>query len=108
MAIDVGVGVLLVLGVGLQLLSVLGLLAMRDTYSRLHYVGPAGFGLVCIAGAIFVQESFSFIGDRAVLVGVLSLLLAPVLIHVIARTARVRLQGDWTIQESENVERVDR
>jgi monovalent cation/proton antiporter MnhG/PhaG subunit len=108
MAIDVGVGILLVLGVGLQLLSVLGLLTMRDTYSRLHYVGPAGLGLVCIAAAIFVQESFSFIGDRAILVGVLSLVLAPVLIHVVARTARVVQRGDWTIQEGEEIERLER
>jgi monovalent cation/proton antiporter MnhG/PhaG subunit len=105
---DVAVGILLVLGVGLQLLSVLGLLAMRDTYSRLHYVGPAGFGIACIAAAIFVQESFSLIGDRAVLVGVLSLVLAPALIHVLARTARVCHRGDWTIQENEDVERLER
>jgi monovalent cation/proton antiporter MnhG/PhaG subunit len=104
----VAVGILLVLGVALQLLSVLGLLAMRDTYSRLHYAGPSGFGLLCICAAIFVQESFSFIGDRAVLVGVLSLLLAPVLIHVIARTARVCHQGGWMIQEDEDVERLER
>src|SRR5438105_5438539 len=51
--------VLLIAGCSLQVLAVIGLLAMRDTYDRLHYVGLAGYGALLIAAAILVRESFS-------------------------------------------------
>jgi hypothetical protein len=52
---DVAVGALLVAGVALQLLAGLGLVTMRDTFARLHYVAPAGFGVVAIAAAILLE-----------------------------------------------------
>lgn len=100
------VAVLLVLGVGLQLLCAVGLLAMRDTFSRLHYVAPGGFGLAAIAAAIVVRQSFSLIGDHALATAAIVLLTGPVLVHVTARTARARRLGDWTIRRGEDVERV--
>ena len=87
--------VLLIAGCSLQVLAVIGLLAMRDTYDRLHYVGLAGYGALLIAAAILVRESFSLIGDKALLTGVLLVLLGPVLIHTTARSLRIREHGDW-------------
>jgi multisubunit Na+/H+ antiporter MnhG subunit len=99
---------LLALGVGLQALAVLGLVAMRDTYARLHYLGAGGFGLAAVAAAIFVEEPFSMIGDKAVLTALFMLVAGPVLVHVTARAARTRRQGDWTLRPGEKVERLER
>jgi monovalent cation/proton antiporter MnhG/PhaG subunit len=99
---------LLALGVGLQLLACLGVVLMRDTFARLHYLGAATFGVVAIAAAIFVEEPFSMIGEKAVLAAVFLLATGPVLVHVTARSARGRGRGDWTIRPGEEVERVER
>jgi multicomponent Na+:H+ antiporter subunit G len=99
---------LLALGVGLQVLACLGLLVMRDTYARLHYLGAATFGAVAIAAAIFVEEPFSMIGEKAVLVAGFLLFTGPLLAHVTARTARSRRGGEWTIRPGEKVERLER
>jgi multicomponent Na+:H+ antiporter subunit G len=99
--------VLLALGVGLQVLACLGLVLMRDTYGRLHYLGVATFGVVAIVAAIFVEEPFSMIGEKAVLVAVFLLVTGPVLVHVTARTARSRRLGDWRIGPGEEIERIE-
>jgi len=105
---EVVVAVLLVLGVALQLLACLGLIVMRDSFARLHYLAPAGFGVVAIAGAILVEESFSVIGDKAIATAAVVLLTGPVLAHVTARSARILRLGDWKEQRSGEVERVPR
>ena len=61
---------LLIAGAVLELIAVLGLCVMRNVYDRLHYVGVAGFGGFLIAVAVLVRESFSLIGDKALLVGI--------------------------------------
>lgn len=87
--------VLLVAGGALQLLAVLGLCAMRDLYDRVHYVGLAGFGALLIAVGIVFQESFSLIGDKALLVGVVLVCSGPVLVHSTMRSMLIRERGDW-------------
>lgn len=84
--------VLLVLGVGIELLCSLGVLTMRGVYDRLHYTGPASFGAVLISGAIVVREGFSMIGVKSILIAAFLLLSSPVLVHVTARAARLREQ----------------
>jgi monovalent cation/proton antiporter MnhG/PhaG subunit len=105
---DVVVAVLLVLGVALQLLACIGLVVMRDSYARIHYLAPAGFGVVAIAAAILVEESFSVIGDKAIATAGVVLLTGPVLAHVTARSARIRRLGTWKEQRPGEVERVPR
>ncbi|HET9161847.1 MAG TPA: monovalent cation/H(+) antiporter subunit G [Solirubrobacterales bacterium] len=102
------VGALLVLGVGLDLLAAIGMVAMRDTLDRLHYVGAAGFSVVAISAAILVEESFSVVGDQAIVAGLASLLTTPVLVHVTARTERIRRHGRWELAAGERVDRVRR
>lgn len=92
---DIAVGVLLFGGVGLELFSVLGVIAMRDPFDRLHYVGLVGYGALLIGISILVRESFSLIADKALAVGVLLALLGPVLVHVTGRSLRTRARGDW-------------
>lgn len=87
--------VLLIAGGSLQVTAILGLVAMRNAYDRLHYVGVAGFGALLVGLAILVRESFSLIGDKALLTGALFVLLGPVLVHTTARSLRIREHGDW-------------
>ncbi len=87
--------VLLVTGGVIEILAVLGLVVMRDVYDRLHYVGLAGFGALLIGVSILCEESFSMIGDKALLVGVVLVLSGPILVHTTMRSMLTREHGDW-------------
>src|SRR5436305_2429019 len=87
--------VLLIGGVALELLAVVGVAVMRDTFDRLHFVGLAGYGALLVGIAILVRESFSLIGDKALLTGLLFVVIGPVLVHTTARSLRTRERGDW-------------
>jgi multisubunit Na+/H+ antiporter MnhG subunit len=90
----VAVAVLIAGGL-LELIAVLGLCVMRDVYDRLHYVGLAGFGGFLVAVAVLVRESFSLIGDKALLVGLVLVLGGPVLAQTTVRSLLIRELGDW-------------
>ena len=96
--------VLLVGGVALEVFAVLGMVAMRDVYDRLHYVGLAGYGALLIGIAVLVRESFSLIGDKALATGIVLLIVGPVLVHTTARSVRTREAGDWSAGIEEKVE----
>ena len=86
---------LLIAGGLIELIAVLGLCVMRDVYDRLHYVGLAGFGGFLIGVAVLVRESFSLIGDKALLVGVVLILAGPVMVQTTVRSLLIREFGDW-------------
>ncbi len=86
---------LLIAGGLIELIAVLGLCVMRDVYDRLHYVGLAGFGGFLIGVAVLVRESFSLIGDKALLVGVVLILAGPVMVQTTVRSLLIRELGDW-------------
>ena len=90
---DVAVTVLLVAGVVLELLSCAGVVLMRGALDRLHYAGLATPAVLCMGAAVFVQESFSLIGNKAVAVAVLVLVTAPVLTHATARMIHLSRGG---------------
>ena len=96
--------VLLIAGGLLELIAVLGLCLMRNVYDRLHYVGLAGFGGFLVAVAVLVRESFSLIGDKALLVGVVLVLAGPVLVQSTARSLLIRELGDWRAKTREGSE----
>jgi multisubunit Na+/H+ antiporter MnhG subunit len=77
---------------------------MRDVYDRLHYVGVAGFGALLISVAIVVRESFSLIGDKALLVGVVLVVAGPILAQTTVRSLLIRELGDWRKRARERVE----
>lgn len=97
--------ILLVAGVTLELFAVLGLVVMRNAFDRLHYVGLAGYGGVLLAIAILVRESWSLIGDKALLTGVVLVAVGPVLVHTTIRSFRTRERGDWREGIEDEVER---
>jgi multisubunit Na+/H+ antiporter MnhG subunit len=87
--------VLLAAGVGLEVIAVIGVTVMRDALDRLHYVGLCGFGALFVGTAVVIRESFSLIGDKALLTGVVIVAFGPVLVHTTARSVRMREHGDW-------------
>lgn len=95
---------LLIAGGLIELIAVLGVCVMRDAYDRLHYVGLAGFGALFISVAILVRESFSLIGDKALLVGVVMVLAGPILVQTTVRSLLIRELGDWRTRARERAE----
>jgi multisubunit Na+/H+ antiporter MnhG subunit len=87
--------ILLAAGGMLELLAVLGLCVMRNVYDRLHYVGLAGFGALLIGVSIVVRESFSLIGDKALLVGILLVITGPIMVQSTVRSLLIREHGDY-------------
>jgi multisubunit Na+/H+ antiporter MnhG subunit len=87
--------ILLFLGLAIELISVVGVTVMRDVFDRLHYVGLAGYGALLICISVLVRESFSLIGDKALVTGGFLALFGPVLVHATARSMRTREHGDW-------------
>ena len=96
--------ILLISGGVLELIAVLGICVMRDAYDRLHYVGLAGFGALLMTVAVTVRESFSLIGNKALLVGVVLVLTGPVLAQTTARSLLIRELGDWRKKARERSE----
>ena len=96
--------ILLIAGGLLELIAVLGICVMRDAYDRLHYVGVAGFGALLIGLAVLIRESFSLVGDKALLVGVILVLSGPVLVQTTARSLLIRQLGDWRAKAREESE----
>ena len=82
--------VLLAAGVGIEVLSAVGVLAMRSVYDRLHYVATASVGAALVCVAVTVRESFSLIGNKAIALAVFLLVTSPVLAHVTARALHDR------------------
>jgi multicomponent Na+:H+ antiporter subunit G len=99
------VTILLIAGVAVELLCCLGVVVMRTAYARLHYTAPAGLGALLLAVAILLQEGFSLIGDKALLVAVFVLVTSPVLSHVTARAARIREFGEVSVGDHPEPER---
>jgi multicomponent Na+:H+ antiporter subunit G len=88
------IAVLLILGVGIELLSCIGFFVVKDVFDRLHYLSPAcTAGPIFITAAIVVREGFSVSGNKAILVALLIVVTGPVLTHATARAARVRGVG---------------
>jgi monovalent cation/proton antiporter MnhG/PhaG subunit len=101
----IAAAVLLVLGVGIELLCCLGILVMDNVYDRLHYIGPASvLGPIAITVAVLFEEAFSMTGIMAILSALVLVGTGPVLTHALARAARLREFGRWEVQPDEDVE----
>jgi multisubunit Na+/H+ antiporter MnhG subunit len=87
--------VLVCAGAGLGIIATVGVVVMRDWQDRLHYAGLASFSVFLVALAILIRESFSLIGDKALVTGLIAILAGPVMLHVTLRSGRIRTLGDW-------------
>jgi multisubunit Na+/H+ antiporter MnhG subunit len=86
---DLAVDVLLGLGVAAELLCVAGVLVMRTTFDRLHYVGAAtSVPAFLVLAAVLVREHLSSGGLEAIAAVGLLFLLNPALLIATARAAQ--------------------
>jgi multisubunit Na+/H+ antiporter MnhG subunit len=100
----VGAGVLLALGVGIELLCCLGILMMDDVFDRLYYLGPAtALGSIAIAAVVVLQEALLTAGIKAIMVAAALLGAGPVACVSTGPAARTRRLGAWRIQPAEEV-----
>jgi multicomponent Na+:H+ antiporter subunit G len=98
---------LLAVGVGVELLCCIGILAMENVYDRLHYLAPATtLGSAAIVTAVLIQEGMTQPGIKSILIFCALFLAGPVLAHATARAARARHYEDWTVQQDENVKQL--
>jgi len=95
---------LLFSGVAFILIACVGVAVSGSAYDRLHFTSPALLGALLVSVAVVVQESFSLIGDKALLVAVLLLLGSPLITHATARATRIHEHGDWRLRPDEEEE----
>ncbi|MEN3342138.1 MAG: multicomponent Na+:H+ antiporter subunit [Actinomycetota bacterium] len=92
---NVAVDVLLVLGVATELACVAGVVVMRNTYDRLHYVAAATtVPSFLILAAVLCREHFQGGGIQAIVAVGLMFSMFPVLLTATARAARRIDEGD--------------
>lgn len=99
---NVAVDILLALGVAAELLCCVGMVVMRTTADRLHYVS-AGYtvGPFFILAALLVREQLSQIGLDSIAAVLLLFLLGPVVIHATARVVRLQDAGQVEATDAE-------
>jgi len=89
--------VLILVGAGFTLIGSLGLLRLRDFYSRLHAPTKAttlGVGSLLIASAIYFSHQDEGLSLHEVLVTLFLFITAPVSAHLMAKAAlHLRLQS---------------
>ena len=91
-------------GVAIQVLGCLGVAAMRDVFDRIHFGGVSGYAATLIAAGLLVEEGFSLIADKALLLAAFLLITSPVLAHATGRAARIRERGDAGVGDDPDVE----
>jgi len=85
-----GLAVLVVAGAGL------GILLMRDAYSKLHFVTPAALvAPVLVTLALLVRSGLTENTGETCLALVFLVVAGPYLSHATMRAIRVREKGDW-------------
>lgn len=99
---NAAVDVLLTIGVAAELLSCLGVVVMRTTADRLHYVS-AGYtvGPFFVLAALLVREQLSQIGLDSIAAVFLLFLFGPVVTHATARVVRLHDVGQVEATDAE-------
>jgi multisubunit Na+/H+ antiporter MnhG subunit len=88
--------VLLTLAVVLVLASSVGILVMRDTYQKLHFLTPLALIAPLVVGlAVLVRSGWSENSSETWLALLFVVIGGPFLTHATIRAARIREKGDW-------------
>ena len=88
--------VLLGLAVVLVLASSAGILVMRDTYQKLHFLTPLALIAPLLVGlAVLVRSGWSENSAETWLALLFVVIGGPFLTHATIRAARIREKGDW-------------
>jgi multisubunit Na+/H+ antiporter MnhG subunit len=93
---SVAVDVILATAVAVVFASAAGLVAMRDTYQKLHYVAPIALIAPFLLGvAVLVRSGWTENSALTWLALLFVGIAGPFLSHATIRAARVRQTGDW-------------
>jgi multisubunit Na+/H+ antiporter MnhG subunit len=84
---------LLIAGVAVELLACAGVVLMRDALDRLHYAGAGTLAALLLAAAVLVRDSFSLIGNKAIVVAAAVLITSPVLTHFTAQAIQAERES---------------
>jgi multisubunit Na+/H+ antiporter MnhG subunit len=85
---NVAVDVLLALGVAGEAICVAGVVLMRTTFDRLHFLGASTVPAFCFLAAVLVREHVSSGGLQAIAAVGLLFLFSPVALLALTRAAR--------------------
>ncbi|MGA9527887.1 MAG: monovalent cation/H(+) antiporter subunit G [Terriglobales bacterium] len=100
----IAIEVLLGTAVLLTLLSVLGMVRMRDPYQRMHYIAPpASLSATFITLAIFLQRGFKPESFKALFITFVLIGMNSVVTHAAARAFRIAEVADWHPDKGEEV-----
>jgi multisubunit Na+/H+ antiporter MnhG subunit len=96
MAKDVITDILLGLAVVIVASSSVGVLVMRDSYAKLHFVTPAALvAPVLVVLAVFVQAGLTENTGETLTAVLFMVIAGPYLSHATIRAMRIREKGDW-------------
>jgi multisubunit Na+/H+ antiporter MnhG subunit len=99
---NVAVDVILAVAVALVLAAAVGLLAMRDTYQRVHYLTPLALIAPLLLGlAVLVQSGYSMSSSLTWLALLFVVITGPFLSHATIRAIRIRETGDWRLDRAD-------
>ncbi len=88
--------VFLGLAAAVVIVSSVGVLVMRDTYQKLHFVSPAALvSPVLVTAAVWLHAGNTATTLEAMLALVFVIIAGPFLGHATIRAARIRDTGDW-------------
>jgi multisubunit Na+/H+ antiporter MnhG subunit len=100
---SVTVDVILGVAVAVVLAAAVGLLAMRDTYQRVHYLTPLALIAPLLLGlAVLVQSGYSSSSSVTWLALLFVVIAGPFLSHATMRAIRIRETGDWRLGRDED------
>lgn len=90
---ELAVAVLMLIGASFALVGSIGLVRLRDVYSRLH--GPTkattmGVGSIILASLVFFSADMGVLSIHEVLITLFLFITAPVSAHLLAKTAMHR------------------
>jgi multisubunit Na+/H+ antiporter MnhG subunit len=100
----IAIGVLVAAAVLVALLSVLGMLRMRDPYQRMHYISaPAALSPFFLTAAIFLQDGMKPESFKAAMTTLVLIGMNTVVTHAAARAFRMAETQDWQPDSGEEV-----
>lgn len=100
----IAIDILVAAAVLVALLSVLGMLRMRDPYQRMHYISPpAALTPLFLTIAIFLQDGMKPESFKAVVITFVLIGMNTVVTHAAARAFRMADTKDWHPGSGEEV-----
>ncbi len=100
----IAIDVLVASAVLITLVSVLGMLRLRDPYQRMHFIAPpASLSAIFVTAAIFLQRGLKPESFKALFTTLVLISMNAMVTHAAARAFRIAETKDWDPEEGEEV-----